>query len=144
MLLPHATEEERKILASMLGKLHVSPTSTPQKLQAAHELLTDAIEARIASDAPSRNASNKLLAALTKAIGSSGAANATTTAAAAATAAKKGADEGRGNVTACEDGVTAMNAEEEEVVEKMEGVEGVEGVERKDSVLAEAEAAEEL
>ncbi len=126
----------------MLGKLYVSPTSTPQKLHAAHELLTDAIEARTASDAPSRNALNKLFTALTKAMGSSGAANVTTTATATATAAKNGADEGHGNVTVCEDVVTGMKAEEEEeVVEKMEGVEGAKS---EDSVLDEAEAAEEL
>lgn len=130
----------------MLGKLYVSPTSTPQKLHAAHELLTDAIEARIASDAPSRNALNKLLTALTKAIGPSGAANALTTVTATATAAKNGADEGHGSVTVCEDGVTGMKAEEEEVMAEVvvEKMEGVEGAKREDLMLDEAEAAEEL
>lgn len=63
------TEEEKKALTSMLGKLYVSPTSTPEKLQTVHDRLTDAIDARIAGDAPSRNALSKLHAALTKAIG---------------------------------------------------------------------------
>lgn len=111
----------------MLGKLHVSPTSTAEKMRAAHELLADAIEGRIASDAPSRNAMNKLLMALTKAIGSSGAASTSTTATVTVTAttAKTGADEGHGNMTMCEDGVTGMDVEEKEEdveVEKMERV----------------------
>lgn len=57
----------------MLAKLYISPTSTPEKLSTVHDLVTEAIEARIASDAPSRNALNKLLTALTKAIGVSAA-----------------------------------------------------------------------
>lgn len=136
----------------MLGKLYVSPTSTPEKLHAAQELLTDAIEGRTATDAPSRNALNKLLTALTKAIGASGAATTTTTTATAtATATKHEADEGHGCLTVCEDGVTGTNAEEhEDVVDmEMEGVEegkGVDGGDREgiDSILDEAEAEEEL
>jgi len=130
----------------MLGKLYVSPTSTAEKLHAAHELLADAIEGRVASDAPSRNAMNKLLMALTKAIGSSGAASTSTTATVSATAttAKTGADEGHGNVTMCEDGVTGMDAEEKEEEVEVEKMEGVDGGEMRDSVLNEAEAAEEL
>lgn len=124
----------------MLGKLYVSPTSTPEKLQATHELLTDAIEARIATDAPSRNALNKLLTALTKAIGASGAASTT----ASATVARTGAEGGIGNGTVCEDGATEMDVAEEQEEEVVEKMEDVEAGEKKDSVLGEAEAVEEL
>lgn len=136
----------------MLGKLYVSPTSTPEKLHATHELLTEAIEGRTA---PSRNALNKLLTALTKAIGAGGAATTTTTTTATATvtATKHEADEGHGYLTVCEDGVTGTNAEEhEEVMEMgmdMESVEGAKEVdggasEGMESILDEAEAEEEL
>ena len=53
----------------MLGKLYITPTSTPEKLQSAFELVAEAIELKIASDAGSRNALSKLHVALSKALG---------------------------------------------------------------------------
>ncbi len=110
----------------MLGKLYISPTSTPDKLHAVHDLVNEAIEGRIASDAPSRNALNKLLTALTKAIGTSASGDAT---------AKNDDDD--------DDGMTVVEVEVEDergvMGEKMEVVEEAEGEERqaKDSILEE-------
>lgn len=53
----------------MLGKLYITPTSDRQKLQTALDLSAEAIDMKVASDATSRNALNKLHSALTKAIG---------------------------------------------------------------------------
>ena len=127
----------------MLGKLFVSSTSTPEKLQAAHELLTDAIEDRSATDAPSRNATNRLLVALTKAIGASGAATSTT---APTTVAKDRTDDGQGNRTVCEDDGVGTNAGEGEEGEKMEGVEQgeSEGIEGRESIPDETKVEAEL
>ncbi|KAI9880867.1 MAG: hypothetical protein M1830_010462 [Pleopsidium flavum] len=125
-------KEEKKILISMLGKLYISPTSTADKLHTVHDLVNEAIEARIASDAPSRNALNKLHTALTKAIGSS-------TNGVAATA--KSGDDGDDGMTIVEDGLTVVEEEDEkgDVGEKMEGVEdaGEEAEGAKDSILEE-------
>ncbi len=118
-------EAEKKALTSMLGKLYISPTSSADKLHAVHELVSDAIDAKIATDAPSRNALNKLLTALAKAIGTGG----------AAVPAKNDAEEG--TMVAGED-----ESEEHDGgvvgVEKMDVVEeGDEEAEAKDSVLEE-------
>ena len=63
--------EEKKTLMMMLGKLYITPSSDRQKLQTALDLSAEAIDMKIASDATSRNALNKLHTALTKAIGES-------------------------------------------------------------------------
>lgn len=55
----------------MLGKLYITPNSDGEKLQTALDLTTEAIDIKIASDAPSRNALNRLHTALSKAIGES-------------------------------------------------------------------------
>ena len=55
----------------MLGKLYITPNSDGEKLQTAFDLTAEAIDIKAASDAPSRNALNKLHTALLKAIGES-------------------------------------------------------------------------
>ncbi|MCJ1316088.1 hypothetical protein MMC15_001408 [Xylographa vitiligo] len=62
-------KEEKKPILSMLGKLYITPTSTPEKLHSAFELAVEAIELKIACDAGSRNALTKLHVALSKALG---------------------------------------------------------------------------
>ena len=63
--------EEKKTLMMMLGKLYITPSSDRQKLQTALDLSAEAIDMKIASDAASRNALNKLHTALAKATGES-------------------------------------------------------------------------
>ena len=62
-------EEEKKGIISMLGKIYISANSKTEKLQSTIELVTGAIDDRIAQDAPSRNALNRLHSALSKAFG---------------------------------------------------------------------------
>lgn len=61
--------EEKKAIIPLLGKLYISPNSNSEKLQTAHELVVEAIDLKVANDAPSRNAFTKLLNALVKVIG---------------------------------------------------------------------------
>ena len=63
--------EEKKALITMLGKLYVTPTSDGEKLQVAHDLTAEAMDIKIATDAASRTALNRLHTALVKAIGDS-------------------------------------------------------------------------
>ena len=63
------TEEERKALIAMLGKLHVSANSRTEKLLSTTGLVVEAIDGRVAHDAPSRNALKKLQSVLSKALG---------------------------------------------------------------------------
>ena len=72
MVLMDDTEEEKKALIAMLGKLYISAKSTTKKLQSTNELVAGAIDKNIAQDAPSRNALNKLHSALSKALGEAG------------------------------------------------------------------------
>ena len=66
------TEEDKKALIAMLGKLYITANSRTEKLQSAIELVVEAIEGKVAQDAPSRNSLNKLHSALTKALGEAG------------------------------------------------------------------------
>ena len=61
--------EEKKALLSMVGKLYITSNSNPEKLQTVHELVLEAIDLKIATDAPTRNALSKMEAALVKVIG---------------------------------------------------------------------------
>lgn len=61
--------EERKAVLTMLGKLYITSNSSVDKLQAATDLATEAIDAKIAPDATSRNSLSKLHQALTRARG---------------------------------------------------------------------------
>lgn len=61
--------EEKKAIIPLLGKLYISPNSNSEKLKTVHELVVEAIDLKVANDAPSRNAFTKLLNALVKVIG---------------------------------------------------------------------------
>ncbi|KAL7270925.1 chromosome condensation complex Condensin, subunit G [Rhizina undulata] len=63
-------KDEKKILIAMLSKLHIPATAPAETLRAVYELVADAIESKIATDAPSRNALNKLEVTLGKIVGS--------------------------------------------------------------------------
>ena len=53
----------------MLGKLYITPTSTLEKLQSVYDLITEAVELKIAPDAACRTALTKSQLALGRAIG---------------------------------------------------------------------------
>ncbi|KAG0637178.1 putative nuclear condensin complex subunit 3 [Tuber brumale] len=59
-------KEERKVLCTMLGKLYIPAEATPEKLMELYELVAQAIGDKVATDAPSRNALNKLELSLGK------------------------------------------------------------------------------
>jgi condensin complex subunit 3 len=64
-----ATEEEKKAVFSMLGKLYITSNSAAEKLRSVLELVNEALDLKAAADATSRNALAKLQAALAKAMG---------------------------------------------------------------------------
>ena len=70
-ILKHHVGEEKKALITMLGKLYITPTSDGEKLQVAHDLAAEAIDIKIATDAASRTALNRLYTALVRAVGDS-------------------------------------------------------------------------
>ncbi|KAL8922423.1 MAG: hypothetical protein Q9208_005145 [Pyrenodesmia sp. 3 TL-2023] len=61
--------EERKVLLTMIGKIYVTPNSTREKLRAVNDLVVEAIDEKVATDATTRNALNKLNLALTRVLG---------------------------------------------------------------------------
>lgn len=72
MVLMGNLEEEKKALIGMLGKLYITANSKSEKLQSTTELVVEAVDNKIAQDAPSRNALNKLHSAMNKALGEAG------------------------------------------------------------------------
>lgn len=72
MVLTGDTEEDKKALIAMLGKLHITANSKTERLQSTTELVAEAIDSKVAQDAPSRNALNRLHSALSKALGEAG------------------------------------------------------------------------
>lgn len=62
-----AAEDERKVLISMLGKLHLTvATPDPESLRTVLELVSETIETKVAPDVTSRNTINKLQTTLLK------------------------------------------------------------------------------
>lgn len=59
-------EEEKKLLAPLLGKLHISPASSEEKLRQLYSELNVAVDSKLVSDATGRNAILKLHVALGK------------------------------------------------------------------------------
>ena len=128
MALTDDTEEDKKVLIAMLGKLYIATNSKNEKLQSTNELVVEAISHRVAQDAPSRNALNKLRTALSKALGEAGKVKPISE----DTQAPAGGDDGLTTVE--EQGVEeSVMANEEDV--KMEDVEVV--TEVQDSLLEE-------
>jgi condensin complex subunit 3 len=65
-LLTVQTEEEKKILAPLLGKLHVSPASTEVKIREVYAEVSDAVQSGLVTDATGRNALYKIHVSLGK------------------------------------------------------------------------------
>lgn len=65
------TEEDRKALTAMLGKLYITADSSLERLTKVNELVIEAIDGKVASEAASRTALNKLHFAVGKALGDS-------------------------------------------------------------------------
>lgn len=62
--LTNITEEEKKAIIPMLGKLYITSNSNIGKIRTAIQLVVEAIDGKIANDAVSRNALHKLHLAL--------------------------------------------------------------------------------
>lgn len=65
-------EEEKKILAPMLGKLHISPAASADKLRELCNEVNIAVDGKLVSDATGRNAMVKLHGGLTKIVNAMG------------------------------------------------------------------------
>lgn len=63
-------KEEKKVLCTMLAKLYIPDEADAEKLKALYELVAQTIESKVAVDAPSRNALNKLEVSLGRIVGS--------------------------------------------------------------------------
>ena len=64
------TEEERKVLCSMLGKLHITAEAEAGKLRELYDDISEAISGKIVTDALSKAALNKLEQSVSKIVGS--------------------------------------------------------------------------
>ncbi|PMD37455.1 condensin subunit Cnd3 [Hyaloscypha variabilis F] len=64
------TREEKKLLAPLLQKLHISPASTPSLLREVYAEVSDAIDAKLIADATGRNALFKIHVSLGKIVNS--------------------------------------------------------------------------
>ncbi|SZE99917.1 unnamed protein product [Blumeria hordei] len=64
------SREEKKILASLLTKIHVSPASTPSLLCEVYNLVTETIDRKIITDTTGRNALFKIHVSLGKIVNS--------------------------------------------------------------------------
>lgn len=131
MVLTGDTEEDKKALIAMLGKLFITPNSKTEMLQSTTELVEEAIVNKVAQDAPSRNALNKLHSALSKALGESGKVNPISE----DTLAPAGGD----------DGLTMLEGQggEESVVGTEKDI-GIEGIEDEGVTVAQDSLLEEL
>ncbi|KAI4097436.1 MAG: hypothetical protein LQ339_006754 [Xanthoria mediterranea] len=63
------SKEERKVLVSMVGKVHMTSNSSGEKLQAVSELVAEAIDGELATDTATKNALIKCQSALGKVLG---------------------------------------------------------------------------
>ena len=123
------TEEVKKALTSILGKLYITSNSDPQRLSTTAVLVVTAIDNKVANDAPSRNALQKLHSALSKAMGEASRAKSDDPEGAAMPVDDKLLeDEGRGVET-------FMHAKDEDM--SVLRVEGNESIEAQDSLLNE-------
>ncbi|KAI1641828.1 condensin subunit Cnd3 [Daldinia loculata] len=60
------SKEEKKVIASLLGKLYISPASSEDKIRALYEDISTAVEENLVSDATSKNALYKIHVSLGK------------------------------------------------------------------------------
>jgi condensin complex subunit 3 len=69
-VLTRATEEEKKLLAQLLGKLYISPASTEEKIREVYAEVSAAVDGKVMSDATGRNALYKIHVSLGKIVNS--------------------------------------------------------------------------
>ncbi|KAI1465043.1 ARM repeat-containing protein [Daldinia caldariorum] len=60
------SKEEKKVIATLLGKLYISPTSSEDKIRSLYEDISSAVEENLVSDATSKNALYKIHVSLGK------------------------------------------------------------------------------
>lgn len=72
LALIHLTEDEKKILAPLLAKIHVSPASTEAKIREVYSEVSTAIDDKLIADATGRNALYKIHVSLGKIVNSLG------------------------------------------------------------------------
>ena len=63
---PKKTEAEKKLVASLLGKLFVSPNSSEEKLRETYNVVSEAVEEGLVTDTTGRNALYKIHVSLGK------------------------------------------------------------------------------
>ncbi|KAK1598760.1 nuclear condensing complex subunit [Colletotrichum navitas] len=66
------SKDEKKVVASLLGKLYISPTSTEEKIREVYDEVTIAVNDRLISDTTGRNALNKVHVSLGKIVATLG------------------------------------------------------------------------
>lgn len=66
------SKEEKKVIAPLLGKLYISPTSSEEKLRALYEEVSSAVEESLLTDATGRNALYKIHVSLGKIVNALG------------------------------------------------------------------------
>jgi condensin complex subunit 3 len=66
----NATEEEKKLLAPLLGKLYISPASTEAKIREVYAEVSAAVDDKIIAEATGRNALYKIHVSLGKIVNS--------------------------------------------------------------------------
>jgi len=64
--LQYRTEDEKKVIAPLLGKLYVSPASSEDKIRDLYEEVDAAVDSKLLTDATSRNALYKIHVSLGK------------------------------------------------------------------------------
>jgi condensin complex subunit 3 len=66
ILTPGCNKEERKHYISVFSKLYIGPTVPAQHLRTIHDLLSEALEGRVANEASARNSLTKLQTSIAK------------------------------------------------------------------------------
>lgn len=105
--LTHSIEDEKKLLAPLLGKLYISPASTEEKIREVYAEVSAAVDDKLIPDATGRNALFKIHVSLGKIVNSL----------------TEKAPRGRTASAPVEDRTTLLDGEEREEKPKMKGVE---------------------
>ncbi|KAL0776733.1 hypothetical protein CaCOL14_006251 [Colletotrichum acutatum] len=66
------SKEEKKVVAPLLGKLYISPTSTEEKIREVYDEITIAVNDKLVTDTTGRNALNKIHVSLGKIVANLG------------------------------------------------------------------------
>lgn len=71
-MLTIAAEAEKKVVAPLLGKLYISPTSTEEKIREVYDEVSIAVDDRLVTETTGRNALNKIHVSLGKIVANLG------------------------------------------------------------------------